>query len=163
MNQGGGTMRRTSVIVVITAALTSAVTSITMSVAWGTSEASAARKDDIAARTRLPITVDTKVDCGVPRQGADWPNQDALEDSIRCLEDEIVNVNRFMRSFFRCTRITEVTRYGDDPRGGTFGYLWDNGDGTPVFLTTALNYTIDPTTDPFNYFMLWQDTEFCLS
>jgi hypothetical protein len=155
-------MRRTWLVVVLTAVVASAVTSFSVSVAWGGTRAGSPNSDGISADTSLPIIFDTTVDCGVPRPGSDWPNQDALEDTIRCLEREIINVNKFMRFFFRCTRITEVTRYGQDPRGGTFGYLWDSGDGTPVFLTTALNYTIDPTTDPFNYFMLWRDTEQCV-
>ena len=154
-------MRRTP-LVTIAAVVASVVTTFTVNVAWSATQAAPGGDESVAAGARLPIVFDTNVDCGVPRRGADWPDQDALEDSVRCLEREIINVNKFMRYFFRCTRITQVTRYGEDPRGGTFGYLWDNGDGT-FLLTTALNYTIDPTTDPFNYFMLWQDAEPCVS
>jgi hypothetical protein len=153
-------MRRTWLVVVVTA-LVSTVTSLTVAVAWGGTRAGSPSGDG-SLDTKLPIVFDTRVDCGVPPRGSDWPNQDALEDSVRCLEREIVNVNRFMRYFFSCTRISEVTQYGEAPRGGTFGYVWDNGDDTPTFLTTALNYTIDPATDPFKYFMLWQNNERCV-
>jgi hypothetical protein len=157
-------MRRTMLVAVVTAVVTSTITSVTVSAASnGRDAAPSNRADRAESGARLPVIVDTKIDCGVPRRGEDWPNQDALEESVRCLEDELRNVNRFMKVFFRCARILEVTRYGEDPEGGTFGYVWDNGDGSPVFLKTALDFTIDPTTEPFNYFMLWQDSEFCLS
>lgn len=153
-------MRRMLLVAVLTALVASAITSVTVSAA---SSGDTARSDhgDRGVGVRLPVIVDTTADCGVPRQGQDWPNQDALEDSIRCLEDEVININRFMRAFFRCARIVEVSRYGSIE--GTSGYEFVDAGASVPRLTTALDYTVDPTTEPFRYFMLWQDTNFCLS
>jgi hypothetical protein len=155
----GETMRRTLLVVVLTALVTSAITSVTVSAA--SSDAPRSDDGDQELGPRLPVIVDTQADCGVPPRGQDWPNQDALEDSIRCLEDEVINVNRFMKAFFRCTRIVEVTRYGSV--NGTSGYEFVDAGTDVARLRTALDFTADPTTEPFRYFMLWQDSNFCLS
>jgi hypothetical protein len=153
-------MRRTLLVALLTALVTSAITSVTVSAA-SSGDAVPSDHGDPGLGPRLPVIVDTNADCGVPPRGQDWPNQDALEDSIRCLEDEVINVNRFMKAFFRCTRIVEVTRYGSVD--GTSGYEFvDAGTGV-ARLRTALDFTADPTTEPFRYFMLWQDSNFCLS
>jgi hypothetical protein len=153
-------MRRTLLVAVLTALVTSSITSVAVSAA---SSGDAERSDhgDREVGLRLPVIFDTNADCGVPRQGQDWPNQDALEGSIRCLEDELINVNRFMRAFFRCARIVEVSQYGSVD--GTSGYEFVDADANVPRLTTALDFTVDPTTEPFRYFMLWQDTDVCLS
>jgi hypothetical protein len=157
-------MRRTLLVAVVTAIVTSTITSITVSAASSGRNASPSdRATRAEAGARLPVFLDTKIDCGVPSRSQDWPNQDALEETVRCLEDELRDFNRVMKGFFRCVRIEEVTRYGSDPLGGTFGYVWDNGDGSPVILRTALDFTVDPTTEPFNFFMIWQGTEVCSS
>lgn len=153
-------MRRTLLVALLTALVTSAITSVTVSAA---SNGDTGRSDygDTELGPRLPVIVDTNADCKVPPRGQDWPNQDALEDSIRCLEDEVINVNRFMKAFFRCTRIVEVTRYGSVD--GTSGYEFVDAGTSVARLRTALDFTADPTTEPFRYFMLWQDSNFCLS
>jgi hypothetical protein len=156
-------MRRTILVVIATALVTSAVTSVTVAAATGSGERVAAPVErDEALGARLPVIVDTKVDCGTPPKGRDWPDQDALEDTIRCLEDELVNVNRFMKVFFRCARIVEITQYGENPAGGTHGYVYGFPDGT-AFLTTALDFTFDPTVESFVFMMLWRDSTFCLT
>lgn len=153
-------MRRTLLLVLVTAVVTSLVTSVTVSAATSGREAAPSGETE-TLEARLPVIVDTRVDCGVPRGNRDWPNQDALEDTIRCLEDEVININRFMKVFFRCARIIEVTQYGS--LDNTFGYEFFNpGDPTPI-LTTALDFTADPANESFNFFMLWQNTNFCLS
>lgn len=155
-------MRRTLLVAIVTAVVTSAITSVTVSAASsGMDTAPSGRGDRAEANTRLPVSVDTKVDCGVPRPGQDWPNQDALEDTVRCLEDEVINVNRFMKIFFRCARITEVTRYG--AIDGTSGYEFVDAGATAPILKPALDFTVDTTTEPFRYFMFWRDSTFCLS
>jgi hypothetical protein len=153
-------MRRTLLVVVVTALVTSAITSVTVSAA---SSGDAARSDhsDGDGGVALPVIIDTSADCGVPRPGEDWPNQDALEDTVRCLEAEVINVNRFMKAFFRCTRIEEVTRYGSVD--GSSGYEFVDANTSAPRLRTALDFTGDPTTESFRYFMLWQDSKFCLS
>ena len=85
-----------------------------------------------------------------------------MERTIRCLEAEIRNVNRFMSVFFRCSRIVRVSRYGDDPNGGAFGYLWRT-DAVNELLTTALDYTVDPNVERFRWFVQWRGSAFCLS
>lgn len=154
-------MRRTLLLVLVTAVVTSLVTSVTVSAATSGREASAPSDRNESLGARLPVIVDTKVDCGVPPRGRDWPNQDALEDTIRCLEDEVININRFMKAFFRCARILEITQYGSTD--GTSGYEFVNPGATTPILTTAIDFTFDPTTEPFNFVMLWQNTSFCLS
>lgn len=162
MKRRGKTMRRTLLVAIVTALVTSAITSVTVSAASsGMDAAPSNRGDRSEADARLPVIVDTKVDCGVPRRGQDWPNQDALEDTIRCLEDEVININRFMKVFFRCARIIEVTRNGSVD--GTSGYEFVEAGANAPILRPALDFTADPATEPFRYFMLWQDTTFCLS
>lgn len=153
-------MRRTLLVALLTALVTSAITSVTVSAA-SSGDAGRSDRGDRELGVRLPVIIDTNADCGVPRQGQDWPNQDALENSVRCLEDEVININRFMKAFFRCTRIVEVTRYGSVD--GTSGYQFVDAGASLPRLRTALDFTADPTTDPFQYFMLWQDSNFCLS
>lgn len=156
-------MRRTLLVAIITAVVTSGLTTVTVSAASSGSDRSPEGSNDTALPVPtagdISLNIDTRVNCGTPRPGRNWPNQDALEDTIRCLEDEIINVNKFMKFFFRCAQVATITQYGEDPLGGTSGYLFDNGDGTGTFLTTALDVTIEG--DPFTLFTLWRNSPTC--
>lgn len=52
-----------------------------------------------------------------------------------------------------CLVAVPVTQYGDSATQ-LFGYVWNPGGGAPTFLTSALDYTEDPTTTDFNWFVL---------
>lgn len=154
-------MRRTAMIVVATAALTSILTSAAVAAVTGGDRraTSSAERSSRPLEDRLPVIVDTNVDCGTPPGGRPWESRAALERTVRCLEREVENVNRFMKAFFRCARIVPVSQYGEDPQGGSFGYVWN--DGVEQLLTTALDYTVDPAVEPFSYFVLWRASTFC--
>jgi hypothetical protein len=157
-------MRRTLLLVLVTAVVTSLITSVTVSAATSGNDKAPEGADTaipVPVEGDLTFDVDLKVNCGTPRPGKNWPNQDALEDSIRCLEAEIINVNKFMKFFLRCGQVATITQYGENPLGGASGYLFDNGDGAGPFLTTALDVTLEG--DPFSFFVLWRNSTTCFS
>jgi hypothetical protein len=49
-----------------------------------------------------------------------------------------------------CERVAPVTVYGDP--AGSFGYVFNNNDGTGTFFTSALDFTV--TGDPISAFMI---------
>jgi len=67
-------------------------------------------------------------------------------------------VNGFINTWNSCFRVNPLTRYGS--LDNTFGYIFDVGDGT-TFKVTALDYSFDPTTEPFRYFMSWRIAAAC--
>ena len=72
--------------------------------------------------------------------------------TLQCLNKGINKLRKAFNNLFTahvalstfvtsCLQKTSVTRYGDP--NGNFGYMWDDdGDGTPEFDTTALDFTV---------------------
>jgi hypothetical protein len=85
-----------------------------------------------------------------------------LQDFAHYTQNELTQLNKFVTKFFNCTSYAFVTRYGEDPLGGTFGYVWQNPD-TSQFLTTALDFVVDPTTEPFLNFYFVKQTDACIA
>jgi hypothetical protein len=57
--------------------------------------------------------------------------------SLKCLKSELVKVQKVLN----CLRTVGVSSYGENPNGGTFGYVWRDPTATPTeFLSTALDY-----------------------
>jgi hypothetical protein len=56
-------------------------------------------------------------------------------------------------NLYACFFAVPVTQYGENPYGGSHGYVYGFSDGS-AFLTTALDYTMDPATEWFDYFLL---------
>jgi hypothetical protein len=75
---------------------------------------------------------------------------------IRCLNANIARLTNWInKTFIRCTAVMSITRYGDW-ESGVHGYLYDPGDGSPVFNTSALDVSFDPE-GPHFYVVVWKN------
>ncbi len=79
--------------------------------------------------------------------------------TIKCLNAELTRLTKFVNGFYKCIRWVPVTRYGEDPLGGNFGYVWR--DGTSEFNTTALDITVDESQDSYLKFLTLRETPKC--
>jgi hypothetical protein len=56
---------------------------------------------------------------------------------LKCLKSELIKAQKALN----CLRTVGVSSYGEDPGGGTFGYVWRDPSTTPTeLLTTGLDY-----------------------
>ena len=90
-------------------------------------------------------------------------------DTLTCLNNYLTRlskdtakferfVNDFVDSWNDCIRINPLTRYGF--LDGSEGYVYELPDGTTIKIT-AIDYTVDPVTEPFRYFMSWRTAAAC--
>lgn len=69
--------------------------------------------------------------------GASRCSTAVTQASLKCLKSELVKVQKALN----CLRTVGVSSYGENPNGGTFGYVWRDPTATPTeFLSTALDY-----------------------
>ena len=89
----------------------------------------------------------------------------AVDRYVRCLNRYLTRlangVNEALETFdtfFQCTSYLPITQYGDP--AGTFGYVFDNNDGTGPFLTSGLDVTENLETDVFlNHYVVRPTTK----
>ena len=69
--------------------------------------------------------------------GASRCSTAVTQASLKCLKSELIKVQKALN----CLRTVGVSAYGENPSGGTFGYVWRDPTATPTeFLTTGLDY-----------------------
>jgi len=109
-------------------------------------------------RTFLP---EGDVDCGTLRCLNRYLTQ--LLKGLNKFEDQMLtfkaDATLFRKTFNTCFRIIPVTQYGENPAGGTHGYVYSFPDNT-FFKTTALDVTFG--TDVIGaYMMVWRIAPEC--
>jgi len=94
--------------------------------------------------------------------------RDEVTVYVRCLNRYLKSLARGVNkalntfdTFFQCTSYLPITQYGD-PTTGTFGYVFDNNDGTGPFLTSALDITVNLETDFFLNHYVVRPTARCI-
>jgi len=79
---------------------------------------------------------------------------EGLTRTIQCINNKLNKLDVLSRRFFQCATLQRITQYGSSD--GTTGYSYTaSGGGTP-FLTTALDFTENSQTDPWDWAVLWK-------
>ena len=86
----------------------------------------------------------------------------SLQNFAHFTQSELTALDKFVTKFFTCTDHTQLTQYGD-PTTNTFGYVFDPGDGTATFKTSALDLTVDTSTEPFLNYDVVRPTTACIA
>jgi hypothetical protein len=61
-------------------------------------------------------------------------------------------LNTLLATMNTCTQLSAVSQYGD---GSSNGYLYQGLFASAPFMTSALDYTVNTSTDSFVYMMTW--------
>lgn len=79
---------------------------------------------------------------------------EGLTRTIQCINNKLDKLDILSRRFFQCATLQRITQYGASD--GTFGYSFTGTSGGTPFLTTALDFTENPTTDDWDWAVLWK-------
>ena len=146
-------MKRTLVFAVVAVVLLVTIPSVS----------SALGRDRSAVSSR-PIHVTIAAPRLAPIPPPDCNAKDPVDVYVRCVNRYLTKlsrqVNRSIDSlnhlYNDCLVGVPITQYGSSD--GTSGYSFTNPGETTPFLTTAIDYTEDTTTDQFDWMAIIQDS-----
>ena len=137
-------MRRIIVAVVATSVLTAALTSAVFAGAAApkrhVSQTETRAEPAVAKRfSDIRLTDGKTVAQSLREQGTRAERARVRCQSLRCINRTLTKLTKVLGALVDCMSLEDVSYYGDP--NGTFGYWFNNGDGTSDFMTTALDFT----------------------
>lgn len=72
---------------------------------------------------------------------------------LNTLKSAVNGVRADFNALNACLLIQGMSSYGEDPNGGTYGYVWRDDDLVDEFLTTGLDF--DDTDTPHVWTVVW--------
>jgi hypothetical protein len=104
-------------------------------------------------RTRTAQVVSGKAAGRYPPVGPSCGKK-VSSSTIRCLNEHLLRVERNFKDFWNCSPTRGVSEYGDDPYGGTWGYVYADYPGQTPYFSTALD--LDPGNNPTMWVVTWK-------
>ena len=87
----------------------------------------------------------------IPAQASSCRSVSCLQKQVNQLQKVVIADTKYLYAFTKCMTEVPVSEYGDGS-GGTFGYSYNSGNGSPPALTTAVDGT-NPGTNVGSWLM----------
>lgn len=129
-------MLRKLVLACVVAAL--AVAGGTVALAGGSGDQELRR-----AQSASPKVVPLTDLVSAPRAATDTATAARACQTLRCINRRLATLTRQvgnLRSFVSCLGAVGMSSYGEDPNGGTYGFVWRDDTVPEEYLSTALDF-----------------------